>query len=231
MTGSLVGNTLSSADKGAANGIPNLNASAKVPTSQLPVAFGQFADTFAGATADIKLNACLAAATNNICNASGLTGAQTLAATVAIPANTTLQFCSITATTTITNGTPLFTGANNASLLGCGGAITTILTASTANISSLATNLVHDGTQNTFNISGITFQGNASATIPQMIDLQAIYDPSYFSGNTVICFPSIGVHVRNATGAGFGPVEFGRNTYNGSGVALLQTLVPSSWSL
>lgn len=180
------------------------------------------ADQFSGATADVVLNACLTAATGGTCDARGLFSTQTVAATVNIPASTTLLLGNANYSCTITNSTACFSVATHGSIIGIGGGLTsagnatTVSVPGTANISAELTNADHSGAQNDMRVENVTWIGAAAATIPQMWDIQAIFDPAVFNHNTVECFPSIGIHLRNNTSAGFGPVSFYGNTVNGT---------------
>ncbi len=83
----------------------------------------QFADQFSGATADVKLNAAITAlgGSGGIVMATSITGTQTIAATVKIPANVTVWLGPATYQCTITNNTDCWwLQGQNASLLGLG---------------------------------------------------------------------------------------------------------------
>lgn len=62
-----------------------------------------FAQNYSGATADVKINACLtaAAASHGTCDATGLHGAQSIVATITTPIGTTLKLGTANYTSTI----------------------------------------------------------------------------------------------------------------------------------
>jgi hypothetical protein len=74
-----------------------LNASAGGSFTQLPASV-KHTESYAGATFDVKVAACLTAAAGFTCDASGLTGAQTMAANITVPANTELILGAATIT-------------------------------------------------------------------------------------------------------------------------------------
>ncbi|MGB6856403.1 MAG: hypothetical protein WBE03_05900 [Terracidiphilus sp.] len=83
----------------------------------------QKADQFPGSTADAKINACLAAAGNGVCDASGLTGTQTVAATVTVGSGGLNQVLILSPTTNYLPGNsippdPMFSIKANGAISG-----------------------------------------------------------------------------------------------------------------
>lgn len=78
-----------------------------------------YADRYSGSTMDVKLASCLAAAhvssNHGICDARGITGNQTIAATVNVPSAVTLLLGNVKIAYT---ASPAFTVANNSTILG-----------------------------------------------------------------------------------------------------------------
>ena len=142
------------------------NGTVTVGTTVLPLAPYSVA-AYAGADAGAKINACLTAlpAGGGICDARTLTGAQSAAATITVPANKTLL---LGATTIIMAGTPGLTFDSYSTISGLGPRITTLV----SNISNTsAVTAVNTSVRSyQFTIRGMTIYDTA-ATAPIALNL------------------------------------------------------------
>lgn len=101
---------------GAVNG-PIVTSTTTTPVITTPTNTW-FAQNYSGATADVKIASCLSAAsaTTGVCDATGLTGAQSIAATIVIPSHATLLLGAATYTSAVSPAIQY--GANHATLIG-----------------------------------------------------------------------------------------------------------------
>lgn len=93
-----------------------------LPTAGFPTNT-KYCESFAGATFDVKVNACLAAVValgGGTADARGLTGAQTISATIVIPDKVRLLVAPVTGTSTVT---PIFHLDKSCGLFGSGGLV------------------------------------------------------------------------------------------------------------
>lgn len=165
----------------------------------------QFADQFPGATLDVKLNACLAAAVSvggTTCDARGITGAQTIAAEVDIPAGMTLLVPSSgTWTVTITGGATSAFKMFDASTLngGCNGNNCLIITlANAANVASMLTNNQISGLIE-FKVTGLKFYNTLNGTVANaMVDFNNIEATTVIRDVSVNTFAGRGLWIHGA---------------------------------
>src|ERR1039458_2132801 len=156
----------------------------------------QFADQFAGATADVKLNACVTAAissSSGICDARGLGGAQTIVAQVNV-GNTAQQPVTLllpssgTWLVTITDGTSCaIKHFSNAALIGFNGGLGQLVIEpnnSSTNLRALyCTDLTPAGNGSYIRAEGFQLYNPVGATLTQAaMDLEHSFGPAYVHG-------------------------------------------------
>lgn len=137
----------------------------------------QYAAGFAGATADVKIAACLAALPSGggTCDAQGLVGNQTIAATINIPANDKLLLGNATFTVS-SSITPVFTYNSGTSIIGSvfpksfiqvsgTGAYTVFSALTSTAIMTLENIDVHGGANNTDGSIGIDLDNTTNALL------------------------------------------------------------------
>jgi hypothetical protein len=172
----------------------------------------QFADQFAGATADVKLNACVTAAissSSGICDARGLGGAQTIAAQVNV-GNTAQQPVTLllpssgTWLVTITDGTSCaIKHFSNAALIGFNGGLGQLVIEpnnSSTNLRALyCTDLTPAGNGSYIRAEGFQLYNPVGATLTQAaMDVEWTFDNSDFENITVANYNGLSLYVKGS---------------------------------
>lgn len=183
----------------------------------------QFCDQFAGATADVQINAAIAALPVNggtvDCRGYGATS-QTIAATVTVGNGTDSKSVTLLLdrttlyTCTITNNTPCFQVGPGSGIVASGGSVTQpnlgITLSSTAAVSNVVLYKAQSpGLHSGFELDGVWISGNATATISDaVVGLQNVLQPtniynSYIANNfkntILLKIYSTGAFVTDAT--------------------------------
>jgi|GEM_PF-4702817 len=202
------------------------------------------ADRLSGLTADVKLNTCITSAELNgpggICDARGLVGNQTVAATVAIgnvtPTAVTLLLGTGVDYICTMSGTPCFSqysgttikgdgqGTNMTQItLGSGAAPTALLVTLPDTAQGLATHIFDQG---------LEFTGNtaASSTVTDsLVDLQGVFDSTFASftvGGSTTSATTILLHIHDLNSVvGFNSVHLPDLLLDGSHAAGARDLV------
>jgi hypothetical protein len=167
----------------------------------------QMCDQFAGATADVKLNACIAAlpSTGGTADARGLIGAQTIAAEVDI-GNSTTKFvnlvlpCGAVWNVTISNGTSsamkVFGGSSAVSLMCAQNNAFQLKLAAAGNVASLVTN---DQTcaSCSLKIHGLMLYNTLGGTVVNaMMDLSNLGNNAEVSSINIATFKTKGLWIH-----------------------------------
>lgn len=189
----------------------------------------RYADQFAGATADVQINAAIAdlPSTGGVVDARGFGATnQTIAAPVLVGSagkpvdlilNRNTQF--LVTVVGAVDAIQVYTGS---SLVALGNTNSvpnyTFGLSSSASVSSVVATYPRNGNW-IGHIEGITLQGNATATVSSaMLDLIGPVDISTLREVLVWNFTNtIGIRLRNATSVTVGPINFDNCSVNGSG--------------
>jgi hypothetical protein len=189
----------------------------------------QFADQFAGATADVKLNACVTAAissSSGTCDARGLGGSQTIAAQVNV-GNTAQQPVTLllpssgTWFVTITDGTSCaIKHFSTAALIGFNGGLGQLVVepnGASTNLRALyCTDPAPTGLGSYIRAEGFQLYNPVGATLAvAAMDVEWTYDNSNFENITVANYNGVGLYVK---GSCCGTL-FKKITSNGNGAA------------
>lgn len=193
--------------------------SASSPTSFDGV---QYAASQAGATADVKLNACISAlpANGGTCDARGFGAtSQTVAATVTVGTTTKTVTLLLDRTTnfncTITNNTPCFKKGPGSAMVGMGSAITNPNAGITFSSSAAISAAIFDQQQNGGNfvgshIEGVSIFGNATMTVSDaFLSIQCPLQVSDYNDiNIGSSTPNaVGIKVYGTTSCGAGNAD------------------------
>lgn len=206
-----------------------------------------YADQFAGATADVKLNACLTAASalyiGGICDARGLSnGNQFLAATVTVPVRTALILpTSAIWICTATNSTPCILSKGGSAILGespgGGGSTMQIIAGATANLSAIWKTDTSGG-ENAYILAGnFSLLNEAGGTVTYLADAEDMADQSWihdifaqnYTGNAWLITNDAFMTFSRIQGSASQSSPAG-GTYSAGGVALTFGLNGSSYN-
>lgn len=172
----------------------------------------QFADQFVGATADVKLNGCIAAAiasASGICDARGLGGSQTIAAQVNV-GNTAQQPVTVllpsggTWLVTITDGTSCaIKQFSTASLIGLNGGLGQLVVepnGASTNLRALyCTDPAPTGLGSYIRAEGFQLYNPVGATMAvAAMDVEWTYDNSAFENITIANYNGVGLYVKGS---------------------------------
>ncbi len=173
-----------------------------------------FADQQAGATADVKINSCIAAVIavgGGICDATGLTAVQTIASQVNVGNSSSVPVTLLVPPqanwgVTITNGTSCgLMVFNNSSVINTGIGTGQNASISSASISTnvkglVCTNDSLGGVTNSFRIEGLAIQNQNLGTMADAAAvLRACKDNSVFRHNLVVNPAGVGLHIGGTT--------------------------------
>lgn len=166
----------------------------------------QYADQFAGATADVQINSCIAAlpSTGGICDATGLTGAQTIAAQVnvggASQSNVQLKLpCGAVWTVTITGGTTSAIKLFNAGSVFAQCAQNNSMQLKLAAAGNVASLLTNDQTcaSCSFRAYGFMLYNTLGGTVANaMMDLSNLGNNAEFTGINIASFKTKGLWIH-----------------------------------
>ena len=169
------------------------------------------ADQFAGATADVKINACVTAAIalTGTCDARGLGGSQTIAAQINVGSSaqvpvTLLLPSSGTWAVTITDGTSCgIKQFSSAALIGFNGGLGQLVivpNSSATNVRALyCTDFAPTGNGSYVRAEGFQLYNAVGATLVKgAMDVESTYDNSSFENITIASYNGVGLYVKGS---------------------------------